>query len=194
MLKRVLFFLILGYAVAMPAVHAQLSPGAIQVSAGTTVLQNEAFNMPLFLQGEAVVLDFLGAGLYFGFGTALHKSNEIGFDGLVYQERWRYTQIMVGTEATFHYWGLVGGHGLFPGGDRLDLYVTLYTGYRFNSQKNLDNFFAFQRRKNRFFIGPVAGGRFYIIKGLGVYVEGGRAPSGYIGFGLSYKFGDVIPL
>ena len=176
-----------GFSVYGQSSH--FSTGTLNLSAGSSILQNDAMNPPLMLSAEYGAMEYLGVGAYAGYALAVKKDFLPVFDGNEWVLRNLYKNFfMIGAHADFHFWDLMEGSTQSEWGKKVDVFATGYLGARFIrrcvAQRNSGYTF---KKNNQFFWGASITGRYYVAPNLAAYLEAGRIPSGYLGFGVTYQ-------
>jgi hypothetical protein len=195
-MKKVALLIVLGFTLMF---H---QPAAGQ-SAGGSV---DYSNVKLF--GAGISLGYYGYGwagsrsigfppLSAHFELGVHEYITVGpFVGF---NRWNYrhpswnyswTFIHAGLRGSFHFTGIL--NELLDGDideSKLDLYVTLMSGLQLrNYSSTSEGFTGYYSNQIRFFLGPVAGMRYYFTDNLALFVEGGYGSLGALSIGVSTRF------
>ena len=136
---------------------------------------------PLNAHFELGVHEYITVGPYVGFNRWNYRYTN-----------WNYswTFIHAGLRGSFHFTGIL--NELLDGDideSKLDLYVTLMSGLQLrNYSSTSPGFSDYYSNQINFFLGPVAGMRYYFTDNLAIFVEGGYGSLGALTVGLSTRF------
>lgn len=184
MLRRFLILIILLTGTIATTSHAQaFKSGDVMLSPGIGlglygVGYGVGFTVPIVLNADIGVHDYVSVGAYAGFWTT-------GWTNY----RWNSTH--VGGRASFHAWQLIDEKvSADLHSEDLDVYVTLWLGYNFRNARYTGDGFDVYRYgwSNRFQGGAQAGVRYFFTDFMGVFGEVGGTPTSWTNAGLTFKF------
>lgn len=148
---------------------------------------------PVALNFEVQLSPYVGIGMEGEY--SMRKYKDVIFGSNLREHRYSYQGVYA--RGSFHYFDLIRdlvgdkmqGNGL----EKLDLYLTVSSGYQWVTSKTSWPSASGEAHESRTFdssikFGYAAGIRYYFSKGFGVFAEGGRNGLGWIKAGLTLKF------
>lgn len=188
-MKTFKIILLVAFAFFCNNVNAQaFEKGDVMISPGIGigvygVNYGLGFSVPVMLNADIGVHDYVSVGAYGGFWT---KKWDYTFS-----ENYRYTSVHVGGRASFHWWKLLDENiDSDLKSDKLDIYITPWLGYNIRSVgwSDSQNSPTAISASNRVQGGAQIGIRYFFNEHIGVFGEWGGTPTAYSNWGLSLKF------
>lgn len=139
--------------------------------------------IPLVINADIGILDFLSVGAYAGYWT-----REWNY---MFAQTYRLNSTHLGLRASFHFWNLLeDAFELDLKSGELDVYVSIWSGYNARSKKIVsqkfepDNFYTF---RDRYQSGISMGVRYFPKDKFGIFAEFGGTPTSYSTIGVTLK-------